>query len=95
MRVLAEAGGNVWGTVSGAAPGMTEVFAALEVLGTELMHAGSPAGNGAPSLDCRVEGVGGVSASMAVAGDGDPVARRWILTDGDHVRLSMFLLSVM
>ena len=87
MRALAEVGGNASGMVSGAAPGMPEVFAALEVLGTELVHAGSPVGDGVPSLDWQVEGVGGVSASTAVAGDGDPEAQRWLLPDGAHVRL--------
>ena len=83
------------GAVSGATPGMPEVFAALEVLGTGLIHAGSPVGDGALSLDWRVEGVGGVSGSTGVSGDEDPVARRWLLPDGDHVHLSNFLLSKM
>ena len=91
MRALAEVGG----TVSGAAPGMPEVFAALEVLGTELVHAGSLVGDGAPSLDWRVEGVGGVSVSTAVAGYGDPEA-----TDGSSRRVTtcacpILLLSAM
>ena len=90
MRALAEVGGNASGTVFGAAPGMPEVFAALEVLGTELVHASSPVGDGAPLLDWRVEGVGGVRASTAVAGDGDPEAQRWLLPDGAHVRLFDF-----
>ena len=51
MRALAGVGNNAWGTVSGAAPGMPEVFATLEVLGTQLMHTGSPVGDGAPLLD--------------------------------------------
>ena len=49
----------------------------------------------APSLNWRVEGVGGVSGSTGVSGDEDPVARRWLLPDGDHVHLSNFLLSKM
>ena len=76
MRALAEVGGNASGTVSGAAPGMPEVFATLEVLGTQLMHTGSPVGNNTPSLDWRVEDVGGGSAGTAAAGYGDSVACR-------------------
>jgi len=72
VRVLAELDSNTLGTVSGAAPGMPEVFAALET--------GSPVGDGAPSLDWRVEGVGGASTSTDAAWDGDPVARGWLLT---------------
>ena len=69
---------------------MPEVFAALEVLGTGLMHVGSPVGDDALSLDWRVEGVGGVSGSTGVSGDEDPVARRWLLPDGDHVLVRFF-----
>ena len=58
--------------MSGATPGMPEVFAALEVLGTGLMHAGSPVGDGALSLDWWIKGVGGVSVSTGVSGDEDP-----------------------
>ena len=88
-------GSSAWGTVSGAAPGMPGMFAALEVLGTGLMHVGSPVRDDSLLPDCQVKGVGSVSASTAVAGDGGPVARRWLLPDGNHVRLTNVLLSEM
>ena len=55
------------------------MFATLEALGTELIHVSSPVGDGAPLLDCRVEGIGRVSVSMPAVGDGDPVACGWLL----------------
>ena len=58
---------------------MPVVFAAFEVLGTGLIHAGSPVGDGALSLDWWIKGVGDISASTAAVWDGDPVARGLLL----------------
>ena len=79
VRALLEVGSDVGETAPGAAPGVPEVFIALEVLGTELMHIDSPVRDGAPLLDWRVGGVGGVSKDTAAAADGDIIARRWLL----------------
>ena len=51
MRVLVEMGNNTGETAPDAAPGMPQVFAALEVLGVEFIHMGWSAGDDVLLLD--------------------------------------------
>ena len=69
VRALVDVGVNSGGTAPGAAPGISEMFVVLEVVGAELLHATIPVRYGVPFLDWWVKGLSGVSASTSTAGD--------------------------